>query len=84
MKAKDWVKGQSYTAFRLGLPSGYTINVNIRQHQSGKVTVYQGVSKLIGSVDDLFGGTLDLDPGFMDTLNKHLLIIKGLGRGKQK
>ena len=77
MKDKpDWVKGQSYTAFRFGLPKGYTINVHIRQHQSGKVTVYQGVSKLIGSVEDLFSGTLDLDHDSMDSLNKHLLKIK--------
>jgi len=76
MKENDWVKGQSFTALRFGLPRGYTININVRQHQSGKVSVYQGVSKFIGSVDDLFGGNLDLEPGFMDALNKYLLKTK--------
>ena len=72
----DWVKGHSFQAHRLDLGSGYAININIRQHQSGKVTVYQGVSKVIGTFEDLFGGTLDLDTSFMDKLNKVLLKMK--------
>ena len=76
MKKPDWVKGQSFHALHYKLAKGYSININIRQHQSGKVTVYQGVSKLIGSFGDLFSGKLDLNHGFMDTLNKHLLKTK--------
>ncbi len=77
MKNKtDWVKGHSFTAFRLDLDKRHIININVRQHQSGKVTVYQGVSKLIGNFEDLFKGTLDLDEGSMDLLNRVLLKIK--------
>jgi hypothetical protein len=74
----DWIKGHSYTAMRLKLDKKHTLEVNIRQHRSGKVSVYQGVSKLIGSFTDLFKGTLDLDDSSMDLLNKHLLKIKVL------
>ena len=72
----DWVKGRSFDAHRLELGSGYAINVNIRQHQSGKVTVYQGVSKFIGTFEDFVNGNLDLDTSFMDKLNKVLLKMK--------
>ena len=72
----DWVKGRSFSAHRLELGYGYTVNINIRQHQTGKVTVYQGVSKTIGTFEDLIKGTLDLDTSFMDKLNKVLLKIK--------
>jgi hypothetical protein len=69
----DWVKGIPYIAIRFELPRGYHINVNISQHKSGKVTVYQSVGKLIGSFDDLMHGTLDLDDRFLNKINKILI-----------
>jgi len=69
----DWIKGRHYTSFRFELPRGYAINITVSQHQSGKVTVHQVISKLIGSFNDLMNGTLDLDDGFLKKLNKILV-----------
>ena len=76
MNKVDWVKGRAFTSFRFELPEGYAINITVAQHQSGKVKVRQVVSKCIGSFNDLFKGTLDLDTSFMDKLNKLLLRTK--------
>jgi len=47
-KTQDWYRGNAFYGFRLKLPKGYAIEVTVAQHQSGKVTVRQSVSKTIG------------------------------------
>ena len=74
----DWIKGMPHTALRFELPSGYAINVNISQHRSGKVIVYQSISKLIGGFNDLMNGTLDFScySYFIAKLIRHIRYIR--------
>ena len=74
----DWIKGFPYTALDLRMPRGYGLHVSIRQHQSGKVTVRQSITKTIGHLDlrSFKTSKLDFDTSFMDKLNKVLIVEK--------
>ena len=72
----DWIQGRTYTAFSLALSDKYTLYVTVGQHTSGKITIRQVCSKLLGSFNDLMAGTLDLDSRFYNKLNKILVKIK--------
>lgn len=71
----DWVKGIPYTVFKLPLNCGYVIELDVSQHQSGKVTINQSVSLTIGFFSlkptELKLGHLG-NLRFMDKLNKVL------------
>lgn len=72
----DWIKGQPYTAFCLGLPKNCEIYIRIAQHESGKVTVRQAVSQLVGSFDckNMRLNLGSCDKLAMDFLNKVLIL----------
>jgi len=74
----DWIKGRPYTAYNAELPNGYAIDINVAQHQSGKVTIRQSASKTVGYMNPAtfqfkFGS---LNTTFMDKLNKVLKFEK--------
>jgi len=72
MKRVDWITGFPFLAYTIKLPKGYRINITVSQHQSGKVTVNQTVSKLIGvfNPETLKLEGLNLDTTFLDKLYK--------------
>ena len=47
-KTPDFYKGQPFVAFTVKFPKAYSLEIQVAQHQSGKVTVRQSVSHIIG------------------------------------
>jgi hypothetical protein len=47
-KTPDFYKGNPYSAFTVKLPKAYNLEIQVAEHQSGKVTVRQSVSHIIG------------------------------------
>jgi hypothetical protein len=76
-KTLDFYKGHSYSAFTVKLPKGYSLDIRVAEHQSGKVSVHQSVSKTIGFFN-LRKMTIEspwrdpFDTKMMDKLNKIL------------
>jgi hypothetical protein len=47
-KTPDFYKGNPYSAFTVKLPKAYSLEIQVAEHQSGKVTVRQSVSHIVG------------------------------------
>ena len=74
-KMPDFYKGQPYSVFTVKLPKAYNLEIQVAEHQSGKVTVRQSVSHIVGFFNlRTFKISLDEDrfPNFMDKLNRVL------------
>lgn len=74
-KTPDFYKGNPYSAFTVKLPKAYSLEIQVAEHQSGKVTVRQSISHIIGFFNlRTFKISLaeDTFPNFMDKLNRVL------------
>jgi len=69
MKQIDWIQAY-FELYRINLPQGYTIHIQTAQHESGKVTIYQTVSMLAATLDQLLRGKINLPSQFYKKINK--------------
>jgi len=65
LKEIDWIQGIPYKLFNVELPKGFNFYIDVAQHKSGKVTISQGVSLIIGFFDFK---TFKLYPGDAESL----------------
>ncbi len=76
-ETQDFYKGHPFQAFTVKFPQGYSLELTIAQHKSGKVTVHQSISKMVGFFNfkkmKIESGLRDpFDTSMMDKLNKVL------------
>lgn len=64
-KEVDWIKGHAYKLFRVDLAKGFELYLDVAQHNSGMITISQGVSLTIGFFDFK---TFNLDTGDVGSL----------------
>jgi hypothetical protein len=65
LKEVDWIKGHAYKLFKVNLPKGFELYLDVAQHNSGMITISQGVSLTICFFDFK---TFKLDMGDVGSL----------------